>query len=255
MIHILAADASDDVDLVLEAAKSGKSQPWIVPKNAHAGDRALFHLPGRGFAARGVIGSAPRQDSPGRYSAAVREITLLTSPVPLAFIRKNHRAWKWPTYPRSYTTIDGSTEVRLEELLKSYQASFVEPLTEGASKSVSVTMYERNPIARQECIRHYGHACFACGFSFGKTYGDTAEGFIHVHHVKPVSKRGGKYTVDPIRDLRPLCPNCHAFIHLQTPQLSIQELKQMLKRRESGIKTPFSGNQSPTAPARVTRAK
>ncbi len=232
MTHILAGDAAGDVTSVFESAKRGTAIPWIVPKNANVNDRTLFHLPGHGFAARGVIGSKPRQDRPGRYSATVREITLLSSAVPLAFIRRNHPAWKWPSYPRSYATIDGAVEARLDELLGNYQASFAEPLTEGGSKSTSVTVYERNPIARQQCIAQLWDRidCHGCGFSFGETYGETAEGYIHVHHLKAISKRGGKNTVDPIKDLRPISPNCHAVIHLQTPPLSILELKRMLKK-------------------------
>ncbi|HTW59082.1 MAG TPA: hypothetical protein VMD99_13200 [Terriglobales bacterium] len=229
MLHILAGNAVDDVQAVLKAAKSEKALPWFVPKKAHVNDRALFHLPGLGLAARGVIASEPEQDGPGRYGADVNQITMLSSAVPLAFICKNHPAWKWPTYPRGKATIDGAIEQRLEELLENYQASFAEPLTEGISKTVSVTVYERNPIARQQCIAHYGATCFACGFSFGDVYGETAEGFIHVHHLKAVA-RAGERKVDPIKDLRPICPNCHAVIHLQNPPLSIVELKRMLKQ-------------------------
>jgi len=230
MIHILAGDASGDIASVLDAAKNHTAIRWIVPKKARPNDPALFHLPGRGFAARGVVESEPKQDAPGRYSTNVQAITLLSSAVPLAFIRKNHPEWKWPTYPRSYATIDGAIEQRLNELLDSYQASFAEPLTEGISKTASVTVYERNPIARQQCIAHYGTTCFACGFSFGKAYGETAEGFIRVHHLKSVAERGGEYRIDPSKDLCPICPNCHAVIHLQSPALSIVELKRMLKQ-------------------------
>jgi len=227
------AGAAGDVESVLESGETGKPLRWIVPKKAHATDRALFHLPDRGFAARGVIGNEPRQFGSGQYTATVREIVLLASAVPLAFVRKHHPAWKWPTYARSYTTIDGSIETRLEELLRAYQTAFAEPLAEGAPKQASVTVYERNPIARQRCIDHYGTACHGCGFSFGETYGETAEGYIHVHHLKALSNRGGERVVDPIKDLRPICPNCHAIVHLQTPPLSILELKRMLKRAGS----------------------
>ena len=51
-----------------------------------------------------------------------------------------------------------------------------------------------------------------------------------MHHLKAVADRGGEYKIDPIKDLRPICPNCHAVIHLQNPSLSIVELKRMLKR-------------------------
>ena len=233
MVHILAGDATGDVARVLEAAKRGKAIRWVVPKRAHADDHVLFHLPHRGFVARGAVGSEPQQSTPGRYSATVRQIELLSAAVPLAFVRENHPAWKWPTYPRSYATIDGAIETRLEELINGYQASFVEPNTEGRARSVSVTVYERNPIAREQCIAHYGVACHACGFSFGDTYGETAAGYIHVHHLKPVAARGGSYVVDPIKDLRPICPNCHAVVHLQNPPLSILELKRMLKAPRS----------------------
>ncbi len=229
MLHILAGNAAEDVALILKAAVSGKPVDWIVPKKAHPDERVLFHLPSRGFAARGVIGSKPEQDQPGRYGASVKAVTLLSSAVPLAFVRKNHPAWKWPTYPRSYATIDGAIEKHLEEVLEGYQASLAEPLAEGASRSVSVTVYERNPLARQQCIAHYGPKCFACDFSFGEIYGETAEGFIHVHHLKAVAGAGER-KVDPIKDLRPICPNCHAVIHLQNPPLSIAELKRMLKK-------------------------
>lgn len=29
----------------------------------------------------------------------------------------------------------------------------------------------------------------------------------------PISEIGEKYVVDPVRDLIPVCPNCHAAIH------------------------------------------
>ncbi len=212
MLHILAGDATGDADLILEAAQNGKPVDWIVPKAAHAADRTLFHLPRRGFAARGIIASEPRERKRGRYEGDIRGVTLLPSAVPLAFIRENHPAWKWPTYPRSYTTIDGDTEARLEQLLEGYQVSFMEPLNEGTGKTVSVTVYERNPLARQQCITHYGSTCFACGFCFGEVYGEIADGYIHVHHLRAIAQRGGEYAIDPIRDLRPICANCHAVI-------------------------------------------
>ena len=216
--------------MVLKAAKNGKPVAWRVHKKSHANDPALIYLPGYGFAARGVIAAEPRNYELGRYVANVRGVILLASVVPLAFIHNNHPSWKWLNAKmKSYTTIDGTIEARLEELLKEYQSSFAEPLTEGTSKIVSVTVYEREPLARQQCIAHYGTDCHACGFSFGETYGETAGGYIHVHHLKAISKRGGEHAVDPVKDLRPICPNCHAVIHLQTPPLSIIELRRMLK--------------------------
>jgi hypothetical protein len=101
-------------------------------------------------------------------------------------------------------------------------------LTEGAGCQVTINAYERNPIARSRCIAHYGPACVVCGFSFGGVYGPLAEGYIHVHHLKPLSEIGEDYQVDQVADLRPVCPNCHAVIHLDGACRSIEAVSQLL---------------------------
>jgi hypothetical protein len=78
---------------------------------------------------------------------------------------------------------------------------------EGAVYQVTVNAYERDPKARSACIEYYGPTCVVCGFRFGAVYGTLAEGFIHVHHVRPLSEIGEEYEVDPIEDLRPVCAN------------------------------------------------
>ena len=47
---------------------------------------------------------------------------------------------------------------------------------------------------------HYGATCFACGFSFGEVYGETADGFIHVHHLKAIA--GPSRRVRRLRSLK-----------------------------------------------------
>ena len=100
---------------------------------------------------------------------------------------------------------------------------------EGSVKKIFVNRYERDPRARKECIDHYGVDCFICGFSFSAVYGDIADDFIHVHHLKPLSEIGADYKVNPIDDLRPLCPNCHAVVHRRTPPYSPEELRLLLR--------------------------
>ena len=68
-----------------------------------------------------------------------------------------------------------------------------------------------------------------CGFNFEDVYGDIGKEFIHVHHVKPLSEIGAKYEIDPIQDLCPICPNCHAMIHRENPSLTIDQLRRQLK--------------------------
>ncbi|WP_313104187.1 HNH endonuclease [Pseudescherichia vulneris] len=99
---------------------------------------------------------------------------------------------------------------------------------EGAKKQVTVNSYERNQKARQACIDYYGAACLCCNFNFEKVYGEHGKGFIHVHHIKPLYTLEENYIVNPITDLIPLCPNCHAMIHRGNKVLDLDELKDML---------------------------
>jgi 5-methylcytosine-specific restriction protein A len=102
---------------------------------------------------------------------------------------------------------------------------------EGTLKTVLVNVYERNAKAREKCIEHYGARCSVCEFDFEKKYGRIGRGFIHVHHLKDIASIGEEYEVDPRKDLRPVCPNCHAMLHTRrkpNPPYSIEELKMMM---------------------------
>lgn len=101
---------------------------------------------------------------------------------------------------------------------------------EGSVRKVSVNAHERNSTARAKCISHYGTSCVVCGFNFEATYGEVGEGFIHVHHLRPLRKIGKEYKVNPIVDLRPVCPNCHAMIHRSDPPYTIEEIQKILGR-------------------------
>lgn len=100
-------------------------------------------------------------------------------------------------------------------------------MPEGAVTKVLVNKYERSPRNRAACLAHYGSSCQGCGFSFAEKYGSIASGYIHVHHLVPVSQIGHDYLVNPIEDLIPLCPNCHAAIHLQSPPFNLEQLRMM----------------------------
>lgn len=100
---------------------------------------------------------------------------------------------------------------------------------EGSVRQVSVNAYERDLKARKKCIAYYGTSCYVCGFNFGQVFGKLGEGFIHVHHLRPLSEISEEYEVDPIKDLRPVCPNCHAMIHRSSIPLSIEEIRALLK--------------------------
>jgi 5-methylcytosine-specific restriction enzyme A len=113
----------------------------------------------------------------------------------------------------------------------------VEPsaFTEGVAKSIYVNVYERNPAAREACVDRYGYICSVCNFDFSKTYGEIGTGFIHVHHLKPLSEIRQEYQIDPIADLRPVCPNCHAMLHQRKPAYSIEELIILIKSAKTSF--------------------
>ena len=112
----------------------------------------------------------------------------------------------------------------------SEEVSSEQKLIEGSVCQVNINSYERNPEARRRCIEHHGTSCCVCGFNFEETFGSMAQGFIHVHHLKPLSEIQEEYQVDPIADLRPVCPNCHAIIHLGGKTRIIEEIKSLLQR-------------------------
>jgi len=99
---------------------------------------------------------------------------------------------------------------------------------EGASSKILVNKFERNSVARNKCLEKYGYICKICGIDLCNTYGSIAKNFIHVHHLKLLSEIKDKYEVDPINDLIPVCPNCHAIIHLSSPPYTEDEMKKII---------------------------
>lgn len=102
-----------------------------------------------------------------------------------------------------------------------------QPLYEGAVQVVQVNSFERNPLARAACIKHYGVSCSVCSFNFGDQYGHMATSYVQVHHLTPLATIGEMYQIDPIADLRPLCANCHAVVHLRNPPYTMEEMQQL----------------------------
>ena len=98
---------------------------------------------------------------------------------------------------------------------------------EGATRQVFVNVYERNPQAREACLAHHGMDCSVCSFNFGLEFGAIGNGFMHVHHLNPISAIGTSHEVDPVADLCPVCPNCHAMLHRSDPPFSIEEIREI----------------------------
>ncbi len=107
---------------------------------------------------------------------------------------------------------------------------------EGLSQKISVNRFERNKAARMACITNHrdpvtgGIACACCAIDFAALYGaDIGKGFIHVHHLVPLSQIGEAYEINPATDLVPVCPNCHSMMHRVKPPLKVQDIRHRLK--------------------------
>jgi hypothetical protein len=146
--------------------------------------------------------------------AKVRDVALLLSEIsyPLAVKKKTRN--KRTARPETCSA---------EEVLSS------STYPEGAVQRILVNRYERDPRAREACIKRFGTICYLCGFDFASVYGNAMSGFIHVHHLKQLSLVGEGYEIDPIKDLRPVCPNCHAVLHRREPPYSLDDVASLLR--------------------------
>jgi hypothetical protein len=133
-----------------------------------------------------------------------------------------------PTHYRGELLL--KADAKLNAILRRSMTVFPDELpterlfSEGAVRQILVNAYERSADARKACIAHHGVICKVCSINFSTCYGEI--GFIHVHHLRMISGVGSDYIVDPVRDLIPVCPNCHAMLHSIDPPFGIEELRQ-----------------------------
>lgn len=130
--------------------------------------------------------------------------------------------WKFEQYP--YDSLNEIDVLTINENIEIY---------EGAFSNIRINKFERNPLARRICIKHYGAYCNVCGFDFQIVYGDLGKNYIHVHHIIPIASIGKEYKLVPETDLVPVCPNCHSMIHKQNPILSPDQLRKIITDNKS----------------------
>jgi 5-methylcytosine-specific restriction endonuclease McrA len=133
---------------------------------------------------------------------------------------------------KSHAAIGPSKQERTTSRPEHFAAEELHPkiqYLEGTTHRILVNAYEGSPRARETCLRHFGRSCTVCGFNFEAKYGKVTAGYIQVHHIVPIAQIDRQYRLDPIKDLRPVCPNCHAVIHRREPPFSVEEVKQMLR--------------------------
>ena len=141
----------------------------------------------------------------------------------------------WLSQVRASINHDWDTILRIQlandeiSLIYPDEVSDDEDFVEGAVKQVIVNQYERSNKGRTRCLQHHGYNCTVCNLNFNDKYGEIGRNFIHVHHLIPLSNITEEYALNPVEDLRPVCPNCHAMIHRRKPPFSIDELRDKLK--------------------------
>lgn len=78
-------------------------------------------------------------------------------------------------------------------------------------------------------IEIHGTRCKGCGFDFEAVYGERGRGFIEVHHTKPLYLNQKEQIVAPVKDLLPVCSNCHRMIHRRKDSvLTIEQIQKIL---------------------------
>ncbi|MBJ9976790.1 HNH endonuclease [Pseudomonas sp. S75] len=196
------------------------------------------------------------QSSKGDLYALIEGYTRFEKAVPakidgryLEEIPENRTSNYWrdgvrPISKNNYDLILGHAVLIIKNLETHHSVSNIDPLdfeskNEGSKTTYFGTRYERQKDLRLKAIAIHGLSCTACGFDFERVYGEYAKGFIHVHHIVPISSYGEDKAVDPETDLVTLCANCHAVVHRKREEtLSIDQLKAMLKRQLASDYTP-----------------
>jgi predicted HNH restriction endonuclease len=239
-MHVLIA-SDDDAKAVQKSVKSdGSISSWIVPKKAHIGDNCLLSHRGQGLFAKGVLLTEPQHNpsntSRSVYCSDLGEIELLNPTVPHSMLAKSFRTWKWPTYPKSYTTVPEDIEVQLWKMVASpmrKQPTKIDESVsdEGAARLAVHLTRERDPklIERKKrsVLAKKGKlTCEICSFNFEARYGELGANFCEVHHVKPLAHRSANEPT-MLEELAIVCSNCHRMLH-RRGLISIEELKDQL---------------------------
>lgn len=163
----------------------------------------------------------------------------------LAEFAKPEKEWFWIMRPAVAGALETLGWVEGDHAAIPEEVEVTVALYEGAVRKIAVNAYERSSAAREQCILHFGCRCAACGVTLAEKYGEVAHGLIHVHHLRQLAEVNAEYRVDPIADLRPVCPTCHAVIHSRTPAFTIAEVKTMIENQKE------DANQASEVTARI----
>lgn len=178
----------------------------------------------RGLLGHGTVARTPDDDGP--LAVDVDLLLPCGEHIPEAVLSGRVPSLPWEADPPSGTLLTPGDESLLRAMWAEHApTSAVDPVTPipgalpaSALTRITVNRFERDPDAVRLCLAHHGTNCAVCKFNFEETYGELGRGYIQVHHIVPGSRVDADYVLDPLTDLVPLCPNCHAMAHMRTPQ-------------------------------------
>lgn len=170
-----------------------------------------------------------------RFNQTLQEVSLSSLPLLFSLMQSQEEQQLRQIIDEMQT----EREITVEEV-DTHPADFpMLDVVEGRLIETSTSRYERNPVARQVCLQYYRRLhhgrlyCEICGFDFERQYGEKFRDYIHVHHRNPLASFDGEHPVDPINELIPICPNCHAVAHQKTPPYTPAEIREMLNKTNS----------------------
>jgi len=125
----------------------------------------------------------------------------------------------------TYRKIDEKNWIDIESPLE---------VLEGNEKKVIRLIRERNSTLptkiKEKRFRTEGKLlCEVCEFDFYKFYGEIGKEFIEAHHNKELSQLQEQKLMSE-EDINLICANCHRMIHTTKPCLTVEELKEVIKK-------------------------
>lgn len=244
----LAASTVDSTGLFATRWRVGRGQQldpgtdvWLFAQGRH----------GRGLLGHGVVAAAPLPGSalPARLGLLAGIVFDLLLPpgdaLPVDELADSVPELHWNAVRSTGTAVPPAAEVRLRAAWTVFLRSRPVPADELSAadptvplpgslphdslRQIAVSRYEHDPDAVRRCVAFHGTSCAACGLSLEELYGPSGAGFVQVHHIVPPAAITPDYALDPVADLVPLCPNCHAMAHRGVPDpYTPGELRRML---------------------------
>jgi hypothetical protein len=114
-------------------------------------------------------------------------------------------------------------------------------VNEGFKRTAYWAVYNRSRRLRDYAFEYYSDEndrinCHVCGFNFDDFYGeDLSKSFIEMHHNKPIFKYEDQdleqYIGEAIKNITPVCSNCHRMIHRDRHDpMEVEELKEAVRQ-------------------------